>query len=60
MSEKPEVDLGPEFLGCNEGYVFYRDPHLSPRFVKLFDEDGRLLAIIPNVHRLDFAPLVKL
>ena len=55
----PEDTRRPEYLGCNEGYVFYRDGRISPQTVQLYDESGKLLAIIPGVRTLYFAPLPR-
>lgn len=56
---KQETPQRPEFLGCNEGYVFYRDTRLSPHTVQLYSEDGKLLAIIPNVRNIYVSPLSR-
>lgn len=58
-SQKAEAMPKEEFLMCNEGYVFYRDPTCSPKWVKLFNEDGRLVAMIPNVHKINVGPLPR-
>lgn len=54
-----ETKQEPEWMGCNEGYVFYRDESLARKWVKLFDESGRLLAMVPDVHHIHFAPIPR-
>jgi hypothetical protein len=50
------ASIRPEYLGCQEGYVTYRDHRLAPQTVQLYDDSGRLLATVPNVKYLHVAP----
>ncbi len=60
-NEKPSAELlpRPEYLGCNEGYVFRADPRLPPSTAQLYGEDGRLLATVHDVKSISLAPLPR-
>ena len=58
MKERPEAAPKPEWRASWAGKVIYINPMLTARTVELLDENGRVLAHVYGVHRIDISDAV--